>query len=140
MMMMPRRNGVDLFDEVFNDPFFGRKESKLMKTDIREKEGEYVLDIDLPGFSKDDIKIDLNEGYLTVSASKTEETEEKNKHDKFLHKERFVGECSRSYYVGEGLKEENIRANFKNGTLQIAFPKEEPKELENEKKYIPIGD
>ncbi len=139
-MMMPRRNGVDLFDEVFNDPFFGRKESKLMKTDIREKEGEYVLDIDLPGFSKDDIKIDLNEGYLTVSASKTEETEEKNKHDKFLHKERFVGECSRSYYVGEGLKEENIRANFKNGTLQIAFPKEEPKELENEKKYIPIGD
>lgn len=140
MMMMPRRNGVDLFDEVFNDPFFGRKESKLMKTDIREKEGEYVLDIDLPGFSKDDIKIDLNEGYLTVSASKTEETEEKDKHDKFLHKERFVGECSRSYYVGEGLKEENIRANFKNGTLQIAFPKEEPKELENEKKYIPIGD
>lgn len=139
-MMMPRRNGVDLFDEVFNDPFFGRKESKLMKTDIREKEGEYVLDIDLPGFSKDDIKIDLNEGYLTVSASKTEETEEKDKHDKFLHKERFVGECSRSYYVGEGLKEENIRANFKNGTLQIAFPKEEPKELENEKKYIPIGD
>ena len=140
MMMMPRRNGVDLFDEVFNDPFFGRKESKLMKTDIREKEGEYVLDIDLPGFSKDDIKIDLNEGYLTVSASKTEETEEKDKHDKFLHKERFVGECSRSYYVGEGLKEENIRANFKNGTLQIAFPKEETKELENEKKYIPIGD
>ncbi len=139
-MMMPRRNGVDLFDEVFNDPFFGRKESKLMKTDIREKEGEYVLDIDLPGFSKDDIKIDLNEGYLTVSASKTEETEEKDKHDKFLHKERFVGECSRSYYVGEGLKEENISANFKNGTLQIAFPKEEPKELENEKKYIPIGD
>lgn len=139
-MMVPRRNGVDLFDEVFNDPFFGRKESKLMKTDIREKEGEYVLDIDLPGFSKEDIKIDLNEGYLTVSASKTEETEEKDKHDKFLHKERFVGECSRSYYVGEGLKEENIRANFKNGTLQIAFPKEEPKELEDEKKYIPIGD
>lgn len=139
-MMVPRRNGVDLFDEVFNDPFFGRKESKLMKTDIREKEGEYVLDIDLPGFSKEDIKIDLNEGYLTVSASKTEETEEKDKHDKFLHKERFVGECSRSYYVGEGLKEENIRANFKNGTLQIAFPKDEPKKLENEKKYIPIGD
>ena len=140
MMMMTRRNVVDLIDELINDHFFGRKESKLMKTDIREKEGEYVLDIDLPGFSKDDIKIDLNEGYLTVSASKTEETEEKNKHDKFLHKERFVGECSRSYYVGEGLKEENIRANFKNGTLQIAFPKEEPKELENEKKYIPIGD
>ena len=80
-MMMPRRNGVDLFDEVFNDPFFGRKESKLMKTDIREKEGEYVLDIDLPGFSKDDIKIDLNEGYLTVSASKTEETEEERSTD-----------------------------------------------------------
>lgn len=138
--MMPKRNGFNIFDEVFNDPFFARKESKLMKTDIREKEGEYALDIDLPGFNKEDIKIDLTDGYLTVSASRTETTESKDKHNTYLHQERFMGECSRSYYVGENLKEEDIRANFKNGTLEIIFPKDEPKKIESEKKYIPIGD
>ena len=77
MMMVPRRNGFDIFDEVFNDPFFTKKESKLMKTDVREKDGNYVLDIDLPGYDKNDIKIELTDGYLTVTASRTEHKEEK---------------------------------------------------------------
>ena len=85
MMMVPRRNGFDIFDEVFNDPFFTKKESKLMKTDVREKDGNYVLDIDLPGYDKNDIKIELADGYLTVTASRTEHKEEKEKHNKYIH-------------------------------------------------------
>ena len=109
-MMVPRRNGFDIFDEVFNDPFFTKKESKLMKTDVREKDGNYVLDIDLPGYDKNDIKIELTDGYLTVTASRTEHKEEKEKHNKYIHQERFFGECSRSYYAGENVKEEDIKA------------------------------
>ena len=144
MMMVPRRNGFDIFDEVFNDPFFTKKESKLMKTDVREKDGNYVLDIDLPGYDKNDIKIELTDGYLTVTASRKSnqsfnqsKREEKEKHNKYIHQERFFGECSRSYYAGENVKEEDIKANFKNGTLEITFPKEEIKKLED-KKYIQI--
>jgi len=140
MMMIPARrngNGLDIFDEVFADPFFGEKENKIMKTDLKEKDGKYMLEIDVPGYDKEDIKIELNEGYLTVSAEKNEEKEDKDKHAKYLKRERFTGMCSRNYYVGEGLKEEDIKASFKNGILSIEFPKEVEKKVE-EKKYIPI--
>ena len=103
-MMVPRKNGFDIFDEVFNDPFFTKKENKLMKTDVREKDGNYVLDIDLPGYNKEDIKIDLTDGYLTVTAKREEYKEEKEHHNTYIHKERFFGECSRSYYAGENVK------------------------------------
>ena len=139
-MMIPARrngNGLDIFDEVFADPFFGEKENKIMKTDLKEKDGKYMLEIDVPGYDKEDIKIELNEGYLTVSAEKNEEKEDK--HAKYLKRERFTGMCSRSYYVGESLKEEDIKASFKNGILTIEFPKEVEKKVE-EKKYIPIGE
>lgn len=139
-MMIPARrngNGLDIFDEVFADPFFGEKENKIMKTDLKEKDGKYMLEIDVPGYDKEDIKIELNEGYLTVSAEKNEEKEDK--HAKYLKRERFIGMCSRSYYVGENLKEEDIKASFKNGILTIEFPKEVEKKVE-EKKYIPIGE
>jgi len=142
MMMIPARrngNGLDIFDEVFADPFFGEKENKIMKTDLKEKDGKYMLEIDVPGYDKEDIKIELNEGYLTVSAEKNEEKEDKDKHAKYLKRERFTGMCSRSYYVGESLKEEDIKASFKNGILSIEFPKEVEKKVE-EKKYIPIGE
>ena len=141
-MMIPARrngNGLDIFDEVFADPFFGEKENKIMKTDLKEKDGKYMLEIDVPGYDKEDIKIELNEGYLTVSAEKNEEKEDKDKHAKYLKRERFTGMCSRSYYVGENLKEEDIKASFKNGILTIEFPKEAEKKVE-EKKYIPIGE
>ena len=139
-MMIPARrngNGLDIFDEVFNDPFFGEKENKIMKTDLKEKDGKYMLEIDVPGYDKEDIKIELQDGYLTVSAEKNEEKEDK--HAKYLKRERFTGMCSRSYYVGDNLKEEDIKANFKNGILTIEFHLFLLKKVE-EKKYIPIGE
>ena len=137
MMMIPRRHDFDLWDEMFRDPFFTEGESKLMKTDIKEKKDKYLIDIDLPGYDKEGIKIEIQDGYLTVHAkvNKEENDEEKGK---FVRKERYEGECSRSFYVGDAVKEEDIKAKFKNGTLTIEVPKkEEHKELE-EKKYIPI--
>ena len=139
MMMIPRRNGngVDIFDEVFNDPFFSEKENKIMKTDVKEKDGSYILEIDIPGYDKEDIQIELQDGYVTVTATKNEEKEDK--HAKYLKRERFSGMCSRSYYAGENITEEDIKANFKNGILTITFPKEAEKKIE-QKKYIPIGE
>ncbi len=137
MMMIPRRHDFDLWDDMFRDPFFTEGESKLMKTDIKEKKDKYLIDIDLPGYDKEGIKIEIQDGYLTVHAkvNKEENDEEKGK---FVRKERYTGECSRSFYVGDAVKEEDIKAKFKNGTLTIEVPKkEEHKELE-EKKYIPI--
>ncbi len=138
-MMIPRRkeNGLDIFDEVFSDPFFSEKENKIMKTDVKETESEYVLEIDVPGYNKEDIQIELREGYVTVTARKNEEKEDKN--SKYLRRERFTGMCSRSYYAGENLREEDIKANFRNGILTITFPKEKEQKVE-ERKYIPIGE
>ena len=141
MMMLPRkRNDFDLWDEMFRDPFFtGERESKLMKTDIKEKKDKYILDIDLPGYEKEDIKIEVDNGYLIVNAKTSHHKDEKEE-GKYVRKERFVGECSRSFYVGEDVKQEDIKASFRNGTLKIEIPKkDEPKELP-EKKYIPIDD
>ena len=139
MMMVPRRNsnGLDIFDDVFADPFFSEKENRIMRTDLKEKDGKYYLEIDIPGFDKEDIKIELQDGYLTISAEKDDEREDK--HAKYLKRERFSGICSRSYYVGDNVKEEDIKANFKNGILTIEFPKE-PENKVVEKKYIPIGE
>ena len=137
MMMMPRRNNFDLFDEMFNDPFFTRGENKLMKTDIKEKGDKYLLEVDLPGYEKENIKIELEDGYLTVHASMNKNVDESDKDSKYVHKERYVGECSRSFYVGENIKEEDIKASFKNGTLKLELPKNETKKEES-KKYIEI--
>lgn len=137
MMMIPRkRNEFDLFDEMFNDPFFTRGESKLMKTDIKEKKGHYELEVDLPGYEKENIKIELSDGYLTVHASMNK-TVDDEKDSKYVHKERYVGNSSRTFYVGDGVKEEDIKASFKNGTLKLTLPKKEQEKLD-EKKYIDI--
>ena len=137
MMMIPRRRDFDLFDEMFRDPFFNEGESKLMKTDIKEKKDKYIIDIDLPGYEKEGIKIEIQDGYLTVHASinKEENDEEKGK---YVRKERYVGECSRSFYVGDNVKEEDVKAKFKNGTLTLEIPKKEERKELPEKKYIPI--
>ena len=138
MMMIPRRkNEFDLFDEMFNDQFFTRGENKLMKTDIKEKGDKYLLEVDLPGYEKEDIKIEIEDGYLTVHASMNKNIDESDKDSKYVHKERYVGECSRSFYVGEDIKEEDIKASFKNGTLKLELPKKEMKK-EDSKKYIEI--
>ena len=138
MMMIPRRNHFDLFDEMFRDPFFEGTESKVMKTDIKEKKDKYLIDIDLPGYEKENIKMEISEGYLTVHASVNKEVDDEKEKGKYVRKERYVGECSRSFYVGENVKEEEIKAKFKNGTLTIEVPKKDDKKELPEKKYIPI--
>ncbi len=135
MMMIPRkRNEFDLFDDMFMDPFFERKESRLMKTDIREKGNNYIIDVDLPGYEKEDIDIEMENGYLKITAKTNKSVDESDEEEKYIHKERYYGECSRSFYVGENLKEEDIKASFKNGILSLTFPKEAPKQLEEKKK------
>ena len=137
MMMIPRkRNEFDLFDSMFEDPFFERKENKWMKTDIKEKGNNYIIEVDLPGYEKDNIQIEMENGYLKVSA-KVENSNDEEEEGKYIHKERFYGECSRSFYVGDNVKEEDVKASFKNGILTLTVPKEEQKKLD-EKKYIQI--
>ena len=138
MMMMPRRNHeFDLLGEMFRDPFFTEGESKLMKTDIKEKKDKYLIDIDLPGYEKEGIKVEIQDGYLTVHA-KVDKKEDDSEKGKYVRKERYTGECSRSFYVGDNVKEEDIKAKFTNGTLRLEIPKKEDKKELEEKKYIPI--
>ena len=136
MMIPRRRNDFDLFDEIFDDPFFSRVDTKLMRTDIKEKKDSYVVNVDLPGYEKEDIKIEINNGYLTVTAERTNSDEEKEE-GRYIRKERYSGQCSRSFYVGDNVKDTDVKASFKNGILTLEFPKEKHEEIE-EKKYIPI--
>ncbi len=139
MYMIPRRNNFDLFDDIFKDPFFTNDETKIMKTDIKEKKDKYIIDVDLPGYDKENIKIDVEDGYLTIHATINSNNEEKEE-GKFVRKERYVGSCSRSFYIGNEVKDEDIKASFKNGTLTVQVAKkEESKKLPN-KNYIPIDD
>ena len=141
MMLVPRKNryGLGLFDDFFNDPFFHPNEKvipAMMKTDIKEKEGNYILEMDIPGFSKEDIKIDLEDGYLTVIArTRKEEIDEEN--GKYIHKERFYSSCKRSFYVGNSVNENDINANYDKGILTLSFPSKKDDKKE-EKKYIEI--
>ena len=140
MMMIPRRkNEFDLLDEMFREPFFTDYESKVMKTDIKEKKDKYLIDLELPGYEKENIKIDVEDGYLTVHAEMDSKNEEKEE-GKFVRKERYMGSCSRSFYVGTEVKNEDIKASFKNGILKIEVPKKEEKKELDEKKYIEIED
>ena len=137
MMLVPRRNSFDIFDDFFDEGFFPKKERNLMKTDIREKKDKYIIDIDLPGFEKENISLSLNNGYLDISA-KTEKEENSEEEERFVRQERFYGECSRSFYVGEDITEEDIHAKFNNGILKIEIPKKEKQEKLPESKQIEI--
>ena len=140
MMMIPRiKKEFDLLGEMFADPFFTEHESKIMKTDIKEKTDKYLIGIELPGYQKENIKIDVEDGYLTVHAEINSDNEEKEE-GKFVRRERYVGSCSRSFYVGNEVKSEDIKASFKNGILKIEVPKKEYKKEFPEKKYIQIED
>ena len=150
-MLMPSIFGENLFDDdwmnfPFNDEFWGKKNplygkhaQNMMKTDIRETNGSYELDVDLPGFKKDEIKMELENGYLTISAAKGLDKDETDKETgKYIRRERYAGNLSRSFYIGD-VKQEDVKAAFKNGILSISVPKEDKKAKE-EKKYITIGE
>lgn len=127
----------NMFDDMFRDPFFTNSSTtKLMKTDIQEKDNNYILDMDLPGYEKDDVKAQLKDGYLTITAQKNTSNEEKDEKGNYIRKERYCGKCSRNFYVGDTVKEEDIKASFKNGILQLTFPKEVARKEDT--KYITI--
>ena len=144
LSMLPRTNnfGMSLFDDMnsmFDTPFFrSAQTAPTMKTDIKEKDGLYLMTMDLPGFDKDNIKIELKDGYLTVTAEQKEEKEE-NEEEKggYIVRERNYGSCSRSFYVGDHVTENDVKAAYKDGALHLSFPKEAPKEVP-ETKYIAI--
>ena len=143
-MLVPRNNnlGVSLFDNMFDDffkdPFFARNNvAKVMKTDIQEKDKNYILDMDLPGYDKEDVKAQLKDGYLTITAQKNTNNEEKDEQGNYIRRERYCGKCSRSFYVGDSIKEEDIKASFNNGILELTFPKE-VSQKEDDMKYITI--
>lgn len=137
MMMIPKRNDFDLLEDMFFDPFFRTNENKMMKTDIKEHENNYTIDVDLPGYDKENIKVAIEDGYLTVHATMDNSNEDTEK-GKFVRRERYFGECSRSFYVGENIEVEDIKASFKNGTLTLEIPKKEEKKELPEKKYVQI--
>lgn len=140
MMMIPRkRNEFDLFNDFFGgDDFFSGRESAIMKTDIKEKKDNYIIEMDLPGYEKENISLELKNGYLEVVAKVEKEQNDEDKHEKYVHKERFYGHCSRSFYLGEDIKEEDIRAEFKNGILKITVPKKDAHKELPEIKHIEI--
>ena len=137
-MLMPSIFGENLFDDFMDFPFGGMKTNTMMKTDIRDMENSYELDIDMPGFKKEDIKAQLKDGYLTISASTNVNNEEKDKNGRYIRRERYAGSCSRSFYVGEAVKEEDIKAKFEDGILKLSVPKMDAKPQVEEKKYIAI--
>ena len=136
--MLPVVYGESMFDDFFNDPFgmmnasegrsplYGKHAKNLMKTDIREKEDGYELAVDLPGFKKDEISLDLRDGYLTISAEKGLDQDKESKKGRVLRQERYTGSCSRSFYVGD-VKPEEIKAKYESGVLTVLVPKEDVK-------------
>lgn len=126
---------------MFKDPFFTRpfenSSTQIMKTDIHDKDGNYMIEMELPGYAKEDIRADLKDGYLTITASKNETKEEKDAKGNCIRKERYTGTCNRSFYVGEQVTQDDIRAAFKDGILSLQVPKDMPK-VEDTPKLITI--
>lgn len=155
-MLMPSIYGENLLDDFFDDfdfPFFddrglkkaekklyGRKANHIMSTDIKEKDGNYVLEMDLPGFTKDEVKISLDNGYLTIEAAKgLDQCETDKETGKYIRRERYAGACCRSFYVGDQITDDDVKAEFKHGILTLQIPKKDEKKEIPEKKYIAIS-
>ena len=150
-MLMPSIFGNDMFGDFFTDPWFDEKEFKdmqkklyghraknVMSTDVKEVENGYELEMDLPGFKKDEIKASVENGYLTISAARGLDEDEKDKKSgKYIRRERYAGACERSFYVGDGISQDDIKASFQHGILKLFIPKEPEKSVE-EKKYVAI--
>ena len=142
-MLMPSIFGENLFDDdwmnfPFTDeafwgkknPLYGKHAQNMMKTDIRETDGSYELDVDLPGFKKDEIKVQLKDGYLTLTAAKGLDKDSQDKKGNYIRRERYAGTMSRSFYVGEAVNEEDVHAKYEDGILKISVPKKEPEKIE----------
>ena len=138
-MLLPSIFGEDLFDDWMMDfPFRGSRSTSLMKTDVKETENGYEVAVDLPGFKKDEISLELKDGYLTITASKGLDKDEEDKKGRMIRQERYAGAMSRSFYVGDGITEEDVKAKFENGVLMLDIPKKEEKPQEPERKLITI--
>ena len=152
-MLMPSIFGEDMFDDFMRDfPFFddrdekraerklyGRGGKNLMKTDVKETDQGYELEMDLPGFAKDEIRVSLENGYMTISAAKGLDQDEKDKDSgRYIRRERYAGACQRSFYIGEDITEEDIKGEFKHGILKLFVPKKEAKPTVEQKKFITI--
>ena len=148
-MLMPSIFGENLFDDLFDLPFYddskvekklyGIHAKNLMKTDIKEMDKGYELIIDLPGFKKDEIKVSLDNGYLSITAAKGLDKDEQEKDTgRYIRRERYTGSCERSFYVGEDMTEEDIKGEFKHGILKLFVPKKEAKPAVPERKFIAI--
>ena len=147
-MMMPSVFGESLCDDLMDLPFekeffghrnplYGKHAQNVMKTDIKESDTAYEMDIDLPGFKKEDVSAKLENGYLTITAAKGLDKDEKNDKGVYIRRERYSGQCARTFYVGEAVTQEDIKAKFEDGILKVTIPKVEPKKVED-KKYIAI--
>lgn len=144
-MMMPSIFGENLLSDWMDFSFpnidkklYGKNSANLMKTDVREKDHDYEVSIDLPGFAKDEVKAELKDGYLIISAAKNINNDQKDKDGKYLRRERYTGNMSRSFYVGKNVTEEDIHAKFENGILMLDVPKKEEKKPVDEKRYVTI--
>ena len=148
-MLVPSIFGENLFDDFmdfpFDDDFWGRKNplygknaKRMMKTDIRETDGSYELDVDLPGFKKDEIQASLENGYLTISAAKGLDKDEKDKEGKYIRQERYAGAMSRSFYVGDEVTQDEIKAKYEDGILKLSIPKKEKKPTVEQDNHIAI--
>ena len=138
-MLMSGLFGEDLFDELWGFPthemanidkrLYGKNARHMMETDVQETETDYELEMNLPGFKKDQIEVKLEDGYMTISASKGHDNEKKDKHCKIIRQERYAGSMQRSFYVGEGVKTEDVKAKYEDGVLKLFIPKKELKQL-----------
>ena len=147
-MLRPSIFNDNLFDDFFEFPFFddraerklyGHNAKNIMKTDIKEHKDGYELEIDLPGFHKDEIQAELKDGYLTISAAKRLNQDEKEKESgKYIRRERYSGSCQRSFYVGDEITQEDIKAEFKHGILKLFVPKKEAKPEVEQRKFVSI--
>jgi HSP20 family protein len=150
-MLMPSVFGENLFDDwmdSFDDfdryffgkknPLYGKHAKNMMKTDVKETDDSYEVDIDLPGFKKDEINATLEDGYLTISAAKGLDKDEKDKKGKYIRKERYAGAMSRSFYVGDGVTQDEVKAKYENGILKLSIPKKAEQKAVEDNKHIAI--
>ena len=144
-MMMPSIFRENLWNDLMDFSFpeldgkmYGKRGEHIMRTDVKEHDDKYEVDIELPGFKKEDVKAELKDGYLTITALKEVNNEQKNENGKYVRRERYTGNMSRSFYVGDKVTQEEIRAKFEDGILILQIPKKDPKKQVEDKHYVTI--